>query len=361
MPHTRSTSHIHARVRAALAELRLTLLVNNLRVKSYYLTCLTATTTILLAVLAHAAEALPDKLEIQARNALRDRGVTDPEQLLQHATPARILAACRRWDAQRADGRKLSPGWLAKVVRNGGIDEEKADQSVVDKRAALHHRFEQLTRQFPPGTATESHARLLARRWPDENACGGLMVVVARDFPALTVRCDVCGSETSYPLRALAGLEKPTEEHKSVGLTIEGVGTPLLSTPVTPGPDRQLTLPAFDLSESPFADTALPPDQARADAATYLAMFQLAADTLDEHQEAWAYNRMASAYFRLAGEPADDERRGLPAGMWEAMQWAARTCNAPSSDLPSSRSLSRHPRIPPVQPQSQEESLVHSH
>jgi hypothetical protein len=78
------------------------------------------------------------------------------------------------------------------------------------------------------------------------------------------------------------------------------------------------------LSQSPFLQTRLAPDDVREKYATFGAMFALAVETQDDHEEQWAYELMKQVYVELMGDPPLDPDRGLPAGLWEAMQWMAK-------------------------------------
>lgn len=64
----------------------------------------------------------PGTAVVEAKQAMMDRGIVNPDELLQFATPARILAACRWFDGQRSAG----PGVLAKTIRSGGVDDSAA-------------------------------------------------------------------------------------------------------------------------------------------------------------------------------------------------------------------------------------------
>jgi hypothetical protein len=77
------------------------------------------------------------------------------------------------------------------------------------------------------------------------------------------------------------------------------------------------------LSNSPFLTSSLPPDQLQAQTRAFLAMFSAAVQAESDPEEEWAYGKMRDAYTILAGKPPTDPARGMPAGMWEAMNWAA--------------------------------------
>jgi hypothetical protein len=77
------------------------------------------------------------------------------------------------------------------------------------------------------------------------------------------------------------------------------------------------------LKRTPFSTTSLPPDEAQAQARTFVAMFNEAVEAPSEREEAWAYRKMREAFLALAGNPPIDPVRNLPAGLWEAMRWAA--------------------------------------
>lgn len=77
------------------------------------------------------------------------------------------------------------------------------------------------------------------------------------------------------------------------------------------------------LAGSPFLGCSLPPDQLQTQTNTFLMMFQAAVQAESDQEEEWAYHKMRDAYVILAGKPPTDPARGMPMGMWEAMNWAA--------------------------------------
>lgn len=148
-----------------------------------------------------------DPTPVDALNALRARGVNSAEELLAHATPAQILAACHRWDGEQGVG----AGLLVRWIRDGQFDEPAAAPTK-SKGAQLRERFDEYARRFPPGAIVETHADMLARRWPDDLAraaelgqdiCAGQIVVVNTSYPVLELECDACGFSAGLPVRAL--------------------------------------------------------------------------------------------------------------------------------------------------------------
>jgi hypothetical protein len=70
-------------------------------------------------------------------------------------------------------------------------------------------------------------------------------------------------------------------------------------------------------------NSSLPPSELERDSKLFLEMFALAVETINDQEEEWAYHKMMDAYIRLMGNPPIDPEHGLPAGMWQAMKWAA--------------------------------------
>jgi hypothetical protein len=93
------------------------------------------------------------------------------------------------------------------------------------------------------------------------------------------------------------------------------------------------------LRRSPFMHSSLPPSQLEQDSTLFLQMFGLAAETINDQEQEWAYLKMKDAYIRLLSSPPVDPERELPRGLWEAMNWAAELRSAMSrlSSTPSSR------------------------
>ena len=140
-----------------------------------------------------------DTTAIEAVTALRARGVDTAEDLLEHATPAQILAACHRWDGRQGVG----PGLLVRWIRNGEFTEPQAAPPP-GKGAQLRARFDEYANRYPEGAIAEPHARLQARRYPDENdPCPGLLVVIETTYPLISVECDQCDYTAAYPARSL--------------------------------------------------------------------------------------------------------------------------------------------------------------
>ena len=135
---------------------------------------------------------------IQAVEALRARGVNNPEDMLEHATPADILIACHRWDGQRG----VSPGLLVHWIRNGEFDEPPA-LPPPSKGATMRARFDEYAARFPEGAVAESHRALQARRYPEDEPCPGSLIVIETTYPLITVECDQCDYQAAYPARSL--------------------------------------------------------------------------------------------------------------------------------------------------------------
>jgi hypothetical protein len=139
---------------------------------------------------------------IEAVRALRDRGIDNAEDLLEHATPDAIIRTCEWWDRQTGVG----TGLLVSKVRKGGMAEEltSADGLTEKQRKLLRLRakFEELTKVFVPGAVAEAHAALISRRKNDAyDSCDGNLIVVSVLDDSLAVRCDACRFDAAYSLR----------------------------------------------------------------------------------------------------------------------------------------------------------------
>lgn len=140
---------------------------------------------------------------VDAVHALRDRGVDQPEQLLEHATPMQILAACHRWDQRQG----VRPGLLVKWIRAGQFEDEPSPPAQ-GRAAVLRARFDEYASRFPVDATVEPHRSLTARQWPgDELDCAGSMVVTEAIYPLLALECDRCGFEAAIPVRHLHVLD----------------------------------------------------------------------------------------------------------------------------------------------------------
>lgn len=136
-----------------------------------------------------------------AARAMKARGIDNPSELLEFATPEAIRGACEWWDRLRGVG----PGLLAKKIRDGGIiQEEETPASVVEVREReRRERFAEHAHRFPVGSVAEPHAVLQERCWPGDDMCAGNLIVVEAIYPNLTAECDACPFFTGYPLRAI--------------------------------------------------------------------------------------------------------------------------------------------------------------
>jgi hypothetical protein len=130
-----------------------------------------------------------------AIEAMRSRGIDNADDLVSSTSPERIVASC-----ETADKKGWSTRLLAWKIKEGGVDPSMSLPKV-DRRA----QFANATAMFPEGSVTESHRRMARRQWPgDHETCEGVMVVADEpSYPHLSVRCDGCGFEAAYPLRAL--------------------------------------------------------------------------------------------------------------------------------------------------------------
>jgi hypothetical protein len=143
-----------------------------------------------------------------ALRALTARGVNGAHDLLELGTPEEILAACHRWDSEK----NVRPGLLVRWIRDGKFEGEE-EAPAPSKGQQLRARFEEYAARFPEGTAVETHAQLIERRWPDEFALGGAcigdMVVIEATYPLLSMECDACGFVAALPVKALHILGAP--------------------------------------------------------------------------------------------------------------------------------------------------------
>jgi hypothetical protein len=138
--------------------------------------------------------------EMDAVRALRARGVNSPEVLLEFGTPDEILGACHRWDQQKG----VSSGLLVKWIRDRNFVQEP--KAVVSQAARNHALFQEYAARFPEGAVAETHATLIARRYPDElddDVCAGNMIVFQALEPNLAIECEACGFVTGIPVRSL--------------------------------------------------------------------------------------------------------------------------------------------------------------
>lgn len=133
-----------------------------------------------------------------AVNALRARGVTNPEQVASSTSPEQIISTCKWWD-QQTDAK---PGLLVWKLRAGGVEKTNDGPEPGSKRAEMRATFDEIAGRFPEGSVTESHKRLQRRKGYDED-CEGVLIVVDAIFPSLAVRCDGCGFEVAYPFRSM--------------------------------------------------------------------------------------------------------------------------------------------------------------
>jgi hypothetical protein len=150
---------------------------------------------------------------VEALQALRARGVDQAEGLLADATPAQILAACRRWDGRQ----NVGPGLLAHWIRTGQIPEEAEPGPSIP--AQLRARFADTAARFPIGTPIHApHRRTITERMPTgqvlaigEEDCPGAVRVTARDYPVIACECDRCPYDVGYPVAGLAGLREAVD------------------------------------------------------------------------------------------------------------------------------------------------------
>ncbi len=64
---------------------------------------------------------------------MSEREIDNPRELLNFASPERIIASCRWWDTRRGSG--AGPGVLAKRIREGGMDPQAANRPRLNGRS----------------------------------------------------------------------------------------------------------------------------------------------------------------------------------------------------------------------------------
>jgi hypothetical protein len=137
--------------------------------------------------------------EQDAIRELQACGVDEPEQLLEHATPDRIVATCQWWRTRS----NVTTGLLVSRIRKGGMEAVDSPPSV---RQQLRQQFEAYVARFEVGSTLEPHARLQVRRRYQDELCGGGMVVYEAAYPSLFAECSGCSFEAAYPLKVLKAL-----------------------------------------------------------------------------------------------------------------------------------------------------------
>jgi len=138
---------------------------------------------------------MPEPNRTDAVAALRERGVNNPEQLLELAAPADILATCHRWDVQAG----VSPGLLVRWIKDGNFPEPDPP-STTDR---LKAQFAEHQARLPVGTRIIRHADLEAGQWNRDEKCIGVMCVQESDYPVLTLECSVCLFTVGVPVKDL--------------------------------------------------------------------------------------------------------------------------------------------------------------
>jgi hypothetical protein len=150
-------------------------------------------------MLVQVMDQAPPITQAQALRALRLRGIDPAEPMLEFATAAEILSACRRWDKRKGVG----AGLLVKWIRDRDFPAEEPPA-----REYLRARFDAYAQQFPEGSIAESHGRLQERRWPEDERCMGEMIVIETTYPIIAARCSECDFEAAYPVRSLHILDR---------------------------------------------------------------------------------------------------------------------------------------------------------
>lgn len=138
-----------------------------------------------------------------AISAMMQRGIDDPESLLEYAEPEAIVNACGWWD--RKQGAK--PGLLAWKIKQGGVQSNVTFTGVPSKRAQSRRIFEEFCAKHPVGSRMGSHRAWDERRWPGfPSVCSGhLLVESIEDSMVLVMVCDGCGFEACLTPRAMKG------------------------------------------------------------------------------------------------------------------------------------------------------------
>jgi hypothetical protein len=77
------------------------------------------------------------------------------------------------------------------------------------------------------------------------------------------------------------------------------------------------------LSHPVLPTSPLAPAELEVQTRRFLLMFSAAAQAESDREESWAYQKMRQAFLTICGGEPSTDPEGLPAGMWEAMKWAA--------------------------------------
>lgn len=168
-----------------------------------------------------------------AISALAHLGVTGSASIGTAHDPAIILGWCQWAEERRRAGQQVGTGLIVRNIRSGDKPPQRgvsASASAPGRKLAERvARFRERALPFPPGAVSETHATAELRRRsrdhvaavdlfpedrktdapapPDDRVkCDGDLVVVDRSGMVVTVRCDTCREEWTYPPRALSVL-----------------------------------------------------------------------------------------------------------------------------------------------------------
>lgn len=155
----------------------------------------------------------------RAREALRERGLDNPDTFLSSTTPDVVFRTCEWWDAKP----DAKPGLLAWKLKAGGITEEPVPPTPkVSKAQQMRQRFEQFVELHPVGSRMCSHRALADRKWPDDQeACVGQLMVEAAFYPVLEMVCDACGFEAALSPADMTKLGGAAAEVQAAPVTLE--------------------------------------------------------------------------------------------------------------------------------------------
>ena len=133
----------------------------------------------------------------QAIEAMRQRGVDNPDTLTEHANPDAILGACQWFDRQ---GNGAGVGLLVWKIRQGGVPVRTIEEPQAKRPPVWLMPSQPIFYQ--------SHAGWDERRGYHPECAGRLMVVEAF-YPVATIECDQCGLLAGLSANAMpAGIKQ---------------------------------------------------------------------------------------------------------------------------------------------------------
>lgn len=125
-----------------------------------------------------------------ALDAMRQRGVENPDTFIDGLDPDRILGACQWFDRQQGG----SVGLLIWKIRQGGVAVRTVEEPQAIRRPVW--------RMPPEPIFYKTHAAWDQQRgYPD--TCTGRLMVVEADYPVATVECDQCDFLAGLTVKAM--------------------------------------------------------------------------------------------------------------------------------------------------------------